>query len=483
MNRRQFLHFSTLMAARAPRPNVIVMVADDQRYDTIHALGNREIRTPALDSLVGDGVAFTNAYTMGAMTGATCVPSRAMLLSGRSLFDLNGNGNVIPPAHVTMPEAFRKAGYYTFHVGKTHQDRASFLRMFSGGDRIFGFDGYFADHFRMPVHDFDPTGKYPKENAYLAGGPDGSVRLPLKADAEPRGPHSSELFADAAIRFLRSDNAKQPFFLYLAFHAPHDTRRAPPEYHAMYPPDKLSLPPSFLPEHPFDNGDLKVRDEKLAPWPRTPQIVRQHLSDYYAMITHMDAQIGRILKTLGEAGHERDTIVVFTGDSGLAVGNHGLFGKQNLYEADGIKVPLLFRGPGVPKTKKRAALCYLFDIFPTLCDMAAIPIPASVEGKSLVPALTSGAADPRQSLYFAYRNYQRAVRDMRYKLIEYVAGGSRHTQLFDLAADPHEIRNLAKDPKLAGVLGNLRRLLEAQRSADGEIGAEFWKSYSETKRE
>ncbi|MCP5114690.1 MAG: sulfatase-like hydrolase/transferase, partial [bacterium] len=236
-----FLFWNALFAA--DRPNVVILFSDDQRYDTIHALGNEHIRTPALDSLTRDGVAFTNAYLMGSMSGATCIPSRAMLLSGRSLFHLEGAGRVIPPEHATIPGTFREAGYFTFHAGKSHQDRASFHRMFTGGGRIFGFGGYFTDHFRMPVHDFDPAGAYPKDKAFLVGGgPDGDLRLPLKADAEPVGPHSSKLFADAAIRFLRRQDGEQPFLLYLAFHAPHDRRHAPPEYHAMYPPEKLPLP-------------------------------------------------------------------------------------------------------------------------------------------------------------------------------------------------------------------------------------------------
>lgn len=481
MKRRQFLQIPLAAAKAADRPNIVVVLADDQRYDTIHALGNRHIRTPALDSIARDGVAFTNAYMMGGMSGATCIPSRAMLLSGRSLFHLNGIGSVIPPAHATLPETFRQAGYFTFHTGKTHQDRVSFRRMFSGGDRIFGFGGYFADHFRMPVHDFDPSGKYLKEQAYIAGGADGSVRLPLKADAEPRGPHSSELFADAAIRFLRAPHARQPFLMYLAFHAPHDPRGAPPAYHRMYAAEKLPLPESFMPEHPFDNGELKVRDEALASWPRTPETVRRHLADYYAMITHMDAQIARVLQTLRETGLEKSTIVVFAGDSGLAVGNHGLFGKQNLYEADGIKVPLMIKGPGIPKGERREAFCYLYDLFPTLCELAGISVPASVDGRSLASVLANRTAALRDHMYFAYRNCQRAVRQGRYKLIEYAAGGVTHTQLFDVVADPHELRNLSGEAKHSELLKNLRRLLETHRTEDGEAGAEFWQARSISK--
>ena len=128
-----------------------------------------------------------------------------------------------------------------------------------------------------------------------------------------------------------------------------------------------------------------MRDEKLAPWPRTPDVVRQHLHDYYACITSIDHHIGRILGTLTKTGDLENTLIVFSSDHGLAVGSHGLFGKQSLYEHS-MKSPLIFAGPGIPRGRS-AALAYLYDIFPTVCDLAGVVVPPSVDGKSLVPVI------------------------------------------------------------------------------------------------
>jgi arylsulfatase A-like enzyme len=210
----------------------------------------------------------------------------------------------------------------------------------------------------------------------------------------------------------------------------------------LYNPAKLSLPKNFLPEHPFNNGEMKVRDEALAPWPRTPEIVRQHLAAYYAMITHLDAQIGRVLTALEESGHARNTIVVFASDNGLAVGQHGLLGKQNLYDHS-VRVPLVIGGPGLPKGQRADTFCYLYDLFPTLCELTGTKAPATVEGRSLRPALQDSKARVRESVFFAYRHFQRAVRNDHWKLIRYNVESKRTTQLFDMQADPWETRNLA----------------------------------------
>lgn len=473
-----------ILRAEKKRPNIIFFFSDDQRFDTIAALGNEHIITPNLDWIVRNGIAFTNAYMMGGMTGATCVPSRAMLLSGRGLFGLDEKGKTIPPEHTTLPEVLRKVGYTTFHTGKWHNDRQSLARGFSGGAMIFGLGGYLTDHFRMPVHDFDPTGEYRRDRAYLAAGSDAKLRLPVSKTSK-KGIHSSRLFSNAVIDLLSDYKDDRPFFIYLAYHAPHDPRHAPKRYHDMYNPDQIPLPKNFLAAHPFDNGELRVRDEKLAPWPRTPKVIRQHIADYYAIITHMDAQIGRVLKVLKETRLAENTIIVFAADSGLAVGQHGLMGKQNLYEASGVHVPLIFSGPGIPKGQKRDALCYLLDVFPTLCELADVTIPSSVEGKSLVPVMRSSKQQVRETLYFAYRDFQRAVRDRRYKLIEYVVAPSkrnnwkstRQTQLFDLLSDPDEMTNLADDPAYAGQLKRLRKEMVRLKDQTGDRSQEFWKGY------
>ena len=248
------------------------------------------------------------------------------------------------------------------------------------------------------------------------------------------------------LEFLAKRDAKRPFFIYLAPPVPHDPRLAPPQFTALYEPTKLSLSKNFLPEHPFDNGELAVRDELLAPHPRTPETMRQHLADYYATISDLDHQVGRILAELERQGLAGNTIVIYSSDQGLAVGGrHGLMGKQNLYEH--VKPPLVIAGPGIPQGQS-AALVYLFDLFPTICDLAGVATPAVVEGKSLLGIIQGRQPAVRDWLLCGYKDCQRMVRDERWKLIRYQAGGTATTQLFDLANDPDEMHNLADDPRL-----------------------------------
>jgi arylsulfatase A-like enzyme len=283
-------------------------------------------------------------------------------------------------------------------------------------------------HDGLLVSDFDPTGRYARTNRHNIRG------------------FSSEVFADTAVRFLRGQKGDQPFFMYVAFTAPHDPRTPPKKFRDLYPPAKLALPKNYLPQHMFDNGEMTVRDEKLAPWPRTPETIRTNLADYYGMITHLDEQIGRILAALAETGRADNTLVIFAGDNGLALGSHGLLGKQNLYEHS-VRVPLVIRGPGIQRGLRSEALCYLLDLFPTVCELAGVAIPATVEGQSLAPVLQGKAAKGRQSIYCAYGNVQRSVRDERWKLICYTH--INKAQLFDLQTDPIEMNDLIAVPAQA----------------------------------
>jgi arylsulfatase A-like enzyme len=216
-----------------------------------------------------------------------------------------------------------------------------------------------------------------------------------------------------------------------------------------------------MPQHPFDNGEMTVRDEKLAPWPRTPEDTKAQLAAYYACVTGLDHHLGRIFAELKATGEWTNTIIIFTGDNGLSLSEHGLFGKQNLYEFGGMHVPLVIAGPGIPKGTSDA-LVYLMDLFPTFADFAGATIPDGVEGRSLVPLLTGQEKKVRDELYTAYRNVQRALRDDRWKLIQYPQ--INQTQLFDLQNDPHELNNLADNAKHAGkVKEMLSRLAEAQK--------------------
>ncbi len=458
------------------KPNILFLFADDQRFDTIGALGNRAIRTPNLDRLVQRGTAFTDAYIMGGSCGAVCMPSRAMLHTSRSLFHLHDMGRDVPVDHALLGETLRAAGYDTFGTGKWHNGTAAFARSFSHGGEIF-FGGM-GDHWNVPACDFDPSGQYAAQIHQTTDFPTQTVRR-WTADHIEAGVHSTELFSDAAVDFLRQRQPDgKPFFAYVSFMAPHDPRTMPQEFLDMYPPERIELPPNFLQRHYFDNGELGVRDEVLAAIPRQQAEVRQHIAAYYAMITHLDDHIGRVLETVEAQGLLENTIVVFAGDNGLAVGQHGLFGKQNLYEHS-VRVPLVFAGPGVPAGQRREALAGLIDIFPTLCDLLELEIPESVEGESLQPCFDDRRATVRDTMLFAYRHLMRGVRDSAgNKLIETAAGGQCHTQLFELQRDRWEQRNLAGDPNHAEMVLLLRGALTAWREdwddTQQEHGAAFW---------
>ena len=458
------------------RPNILFFFTDDQRFDTIRALGNEQIITPNIDSIVENGTAFTDAYIMGGTSGAVCMPSRAMLMSGRTLFHLQAQGQGIPEDHTLLGEALQKAGYNTFGTGKWHNGTRAYARSFNAGAEIF-FGGM-DDHWNVPACNFDPAGEYTQRCHQTVDFVKQRV-VQKTCDHIHAGKHSSELFCGAAIDYLRNYKEDNPFFMYISFMAPHDPRTMPKAYLDMYDPEKIDLPENFMPEHPFDNGELIIRDEMLAAFPRTPKEVRRHIAEYYAMITHADAQIGRVLETLRETGKADNTIIVFAGDNGLALGRHGLMGKQSVYDHS-VHVPLLMSGPGIPNGEKRDAFCYLLDIYPTLCDLTGTTIPDSVEGKSLVPAMQNAGNKIRENLLFAYRSLHRGVRDERYKLIEYVVEGKRTTQLFDLQADPFELNNLADNSNYAEHLKRLRKELARWRDELGdtqEQGNIFWNGY------
>jgi arylsulfatase A-like enzyme len=276
--------------------------------------------------------------------------------------------------------------------------------------------------------------------------------------------HACAVFADEAIRFLKEHDGT-PFFCYVPFDAPHDPHIVPEGFPIRYDPANIPQPADFLPQHPWDNGEMTIRDEGLLPWPRTPQQVRAMIAEYYRYISYLDAQIGRILDALHASPFANNTLVVFAADSGVARGSHGLIGKQNLYE-DSVRVPLVISGPGIPAGRRTDAMCYLFDVLPTLGKLCGITAPATSEGLDFTATLGDPAMPARPHLMFAYRHCQRAIRDDRWKLIRYPLVDQ--TQLFDLAADPHEITNLAGHPDHAAQLARLMALLDKEMAAYGD---------------
>jgi arylsulfatase A-like enzyme len=429
-----------LKAAELTRPNILFLFADDQRADTIAALGNPVIQTPNLDRLVRNGLAFNRAYMQGGMQGATCVPSRAMLLSGRTLFRIDEK----LMRDETWPAAFGRAGYTTFVSGKWHNGVPSVSRSFQIARSIF--TGGMTNPMKAP----------------LSNVIDGKASKP---EVAPK--HACEVFANEAIRFLK-DHAGGPFFCYVPFDAPHDPHIVPEDFPFHYDADKIPLPPNFLPQHPWDNGEMTIRDEQLLPWPRTPEKVRAFIAEYYRYISYLDAQIGRVLDALEASPYARNTIVVFSGDSGVARGSHGLIGKQNVYEHS-VRVPLIISGPGIPAGKKTDAMCYLFDVLPTLGKLCGVSGPTTSDGIEFTSTLRDPAQPARSQLMFAYKNVQRAVRDDRWKLIRYPL--IDRTQLFDLQADPQEITNLAAKPEHAAKITELTALLEKEIQRDGDTAS------------
>jgi arylsulfatase A-like enzyme len=408
------------------KPNILLILTDDQRFDTIGALGNPYVHTPHMDSLVASGTAFERCHIMGGTRPAVCCPSRAMLHSGRNLFHLENHGAQIPSAHTTIGEHLQEHGYRTYGIGKWHNGREAFQRSFTGGGSIY-FGGM-ADHWHVDCNDFDPSGAYREEDR-----------------TSRDGQHSTDFCADEAIRLLHEHDQSQPFFMSLNFLAPHDPRVMPERYPERYQASPPPVPENFLPAHPFDNGELRVRDEKLAEFPRSRAEIRRHLSEYYAMIDHLDDALGRVFAELNANNMRENTIIIFSGDNGLAVGQHGLMGKQSCYDHS-LRVPLIINGPGIPQGAKRQQLCYLHDVFPTVCSALAIPCPASVTSRSLWPTVINDQPH-RISLFGAYKDYCRSVTsDDGWKLIITTPNTLElHRQLFYLPDDPHEQFNRIND--------------------------------------
>lgn len=423
------------MSSSRQSPNILMIVADDHRHDCLHGDRLNGPATPVLDQLAAQGTTFTGARIMGGDTQAVCVPSRAALHTGcgsrRALAmpysDDFHERQCIATDRVLLGEVLGNAGYRTHAVGKWHNDPASLNRSFASGDALLL--GGMSEHETPPLHAYDLACRYVAE------------------DARPANGFSTEVFADAAINFVektKPDDA--PFFLYCAFTSPHDPRTPPVEYRQHYDDEKLALPANFLARHPFDNGELNVRDELLETTPRDPNAVRRHRGDYYGMIEHHDHHIGRMIDALERTGQRENTIIVYVSDHGLALGSHGLMGKQNLYEHS-VRVPLILSGPSIPIGKVVDRDVYSHRLMATLSDLTSTTPPTSSEETSLVPLWS--AQNTAAKYHFAhYYDMQRMVKDVRWKLIRYTVEGSTSEQLFDLEADPHELTNLIDDPRI-----------------------------------
>ncbi|MFM2142463.1 MAG: hypothetical protein RLZZ476_1007 [Verrucomicrobiota bacterium] len=446
------LLFATLLAHTAPaadsRPNIVFILVDDQSpFDLRMYNPQSTLDTPNLDRLAARGMVFDGAYHMGSFSGAVCMPSRHMIMSGRSVWHLPPapwGAKTSPPQleQQTIPAVFNRAGYATMRTCKMGNSYEAANKLFT-----------------------------------------------VRRDASKRGDtheSGSGWHGDQVMNYLaerEAAKASDPFLIYYGFSHPHDTRDGlpellskygavnhtdpahPPSLHSLQPP----LPPNYLAKHPFDTTDSGVRDEVAVSgvWKnRDEASIRNEIGRQYACSENIDTQIGRVMKKLEESGQLENTYVFYTADHGIAIGRHGLMGKQNLYQHT-WRVPFIVAGPGIKPGSRVEGNIYLMDVLATLCDLAGTPAPATNEGLSFKPVLLGEKPAMREVMYGAYsggsKPGMRCVKKGNWKLIEYEAPDRqvRETQLFNLAENPHELleQNLASDPANAEKLAQMRALL------------------------
>ncbi len=451
------------------KPNVVFIFADDMTYSAIHALGNNEIETPNLDKLVNTGTTFTNTYNMGAWNGAICAASRAMIISGRSVWNVNQfrqNWIENKAFDKTWGKLMEQAGYDTYMTGKWHVDAAA--------DSVFqnvrhvrpGMPGDSWEHEIMVKKfedikgtDIDPASLMPigYNRPLSENDTTWSPTDPKFGGFWEGGKHWSEVLKDDAIGFIeKAEKSDNPFFMYLAFNAPHDPRQAPQEFLDKYPLDSISLPKSWMPEYPFKDGmgcGPDLRDEALAPFPRTAYATKKHIQEYYALITHLDVQIGKIVNRLEASGKMDNTYIIFTSDHGLAIGRHGLIGKQSQFDHS-IRPPFMIVGPDIPKGQKITEDIYLQDAMATSLDIANISKPEYVFFNSVLPlAKGTQTESSYDAIYNGYIDLQRMIRKDDFKLIVYPK--IEKVLLFDMVNDPEEIHDLSGEAQYKSKLKSL----------------------------
>ena len=461
------LSSSGICAEEASNPNILFLFADDQSYETLSTFGS-EVQTPNLDRLVANGVTFTNAYNQGAWCQAVCLASRAMFNTGRFMWhamEANKKLNQEVENGRLWPQYLNNAGYDTYMSGKWHVNTPAPGIFKTVANVRGGMPNQTKAGYNRPKNEEDyKNGWKPwdkKNEGYWKG-----------------GKHWSEVLGDDSIKFIeQSQKSDKPFFMYLAFNAPHDPRQSPKEYVDKYPLEKIKVPENFLPEYPYKDkigcscksrktGRIEpVRDERLAPFPRTEYAVKVNRQEYYAIITHMDTQIGRILDALEKSGKMDNTYIFFTADHGLAVGHHGLIGKQNMFEHS-MKAPLIVNGPNIPKGKKIDTPVYIQDIMPTTLELAGVDKPKQVQFKSLLPLISGDAKKSYDAVYGGYKKFQRMVRKGEFKLIYYPK--IKKTLLFDLKNDPNEMHDLFENPKYKSTIEDLFNTLHSLQKEVGD---------------
>lgn len=450
---------ASLTAAGPDRPNVLLLMSDDLAA-TLGCNGHPLARTPHLDDLAGRGVSFSRAYCQF----PHCNPSRSSMMSGLrpgSTRVTNNEDNLYHniPNVLTLPHHFRNQGYATARCGKIFH-----LGVPTG---LESMDDPQAWDFGTPFKSELP---YPQKQESLVrvktGKKQGLGWQEIPGDDEQL---VDGAFASTAIEWLSKHDKTQPFFLAVGFHRPHLPLVAPSKYFDLYPLEDIQLPEA--PEEDESDIPSPARNGAVPGYTlsATPEQRRAAIRAYLACVSYIDAQAGRVLEALKQAGLEDNTVVIFTSDHGWHLGEHGLWHKRSLFE-ESARIPFILATPGMKSAGRRSdSLIELLDVFPTLCDLCGIPTPAQVQGRSLRPFLENADASLHDAAFTQARRgpnaefWGRSIRTARWRCTEWDEGRNG-IELYDHDHDPHEYTNLAKDPAHAETLKDLRRRLAEKLS-------------------
>lgn len=471
------------------KPNVVLIFADDMNFSCMSNIGNDVVYTPNIDQLREEGMYFTHTFNQGGWNGAISAASRAMMNTGKYLWKAKKRvtqkefKSDCKEGPVLWSQYMEKEGYKTYMSGKWHVPISS--------KEVFNV----ANHERggMPKQTEEGyafSNKNPKGRKFIQGQEDNWKPYDTRFGGFwEGGTHWSEVLREDALSYIeQASNENKPFFMYLAFNAAHDPRQSPKRCVDMYPPEKIAIPENFVPQYPYMNGigcGPWLRDEKLAPFPRTKYSVQVNRQEYYAIISHMDEQIGRIIDALKRSGKYDNTYIIFTADHGLAVGDHGFIGKQNMYDAS-MRVPMIIAGPGIKKGECNE-LIYLQDAMATALDIAGSSHVKDVDYQSLLN-LAQGKKDSKAAneyVYGAYIDLQRMVRSQQYKMIMYPK--INIVRLYDVQKDPNEMNDLAANPAYKKVADKLfKEFKKLQKETQDELDMEpcyqnFFKNKSNVK--
>lgn len=415
----------------APRKNVVLVVADDL-YWKIGAYGHPEVRTPNLERLAARGRRFDAAYNQYPL----CNPSRTSLMTGWRPERTHVWGNAEPPRPkledaVPLQEHFKAQGYFTARLGKI-------------------FHGPFETQFKWDLAEDAPD----MPEADIGDDETFAARL-IPTDRDDAGEPDGQSARRAAQ--VIEDNRQRPFFVAVGFLRPHGPWMAPRRYFDMYPPGTMTLPPLV----PGDLDDVPRVAWKRGAEPPIPASRRKEaLAAYYACVTFMDAQLGVILDTLDRLALWDTTVVVFVSDHGIQRGEHGMWRKNVLFE-ESAKVPLVVAAPQVRQPGvSTAGLVEMVDVYPTVADLAGLPLSAPVDGLSLRPQLEDPAARVKEAAFTVSHRGRRLGRSVRTARYRYTWWRPDAAELYDHQTDPGEHHNLARDPRHRETVARLKRLIE-----------------------